>query len=121
MPRVVHFEIGAEEPERAVKFYQDVFDWRVDKWEGPADYWLVMTGKDEEPGIDGAIMDRNPAQSVINTVDVPSVDDFTKKVTDAGGKIVQPKIAVPDIGWFAYCADTEGNVFGIMEEDGSAR
>ncbi len=121
MPRVVHFEIGAEEPERAVRFYQDVFGWQVNKWEGPADYWMAITGKGEEPGIDGAIMDRNPAQPVINTIDVPSVDDFVQKVTGAGGRIIQEKMAVPGVGWFAYCADTEGNIFGIMEEDESAK
>ena len=121
MPRVIHFEVAADDPDRAVKFYQDTFDWKIDKWDGPQDYWLVTTGAKEEPGIDGAIMRRMPGATTINTVDVPSVDEFAQKVVAAGGKVVMPKSAVPGVGYFAYCADTEGNVFGIMQNDPSAR
>jgi len=60
MTRVVHFEIHADDPERAAAFYRSVFGWEIRKWDGPFDYWLVMTGPREEMGIDGA--DR-PAQS----------------------------------------------------------
>jgi hypothetical protein len=56
MPRVIHFEINADDPERAVKFHKKVFDWKITKWEGPVDYWLVTTGEDKVPGINGAIM-----------------------------------------------------------------
>ena len=122
MFRVVHFEINADDPERAVKFYQKVFGWKVDKWAGPVDYWLVTTGEEVQPGINGGIMKRmDPQASTHNTVDVPSVDEFTKKITEQGGKIIVPKMAVPGVGYMAYCADTEGNVFGIMEEDTSAK
>ena len=54
MPRVVHFEIHADDPQRAANFYQNVFGWQINKWEGPEDYWLVTTGADNEPGINGA-------------------------------------------------------------------
>ncbi len=122
MPRVVHFEINTDDPERAVKFYQEVFDWKIKKWEGPMDYWLVMTGPDDQPGINGGIMKReDPQASTYNTVDVPSVDEFSKKITQHGGKVVVPKMAVPGVGYMAYCADTEGNVFGIMQEDPTAK
>ena len=121
MPRVVHFEIPANNPERAVKFYTKVFNWKIDKWEGPVDYWLVTTGEDKQPGINGAIMDKKNQKVTVNTVDVPSVDKFLKKITDAGGKVVMPKTAVPGVGWMAYCADTEGNVFGIMENNPNAK
>ncbi len=121
MQRVVHFEINADDPQRAVDFYKDVFDWEFQKWDGPVDYWLATTGEKEAPGIDGAITPRNGAMRTVNTVDVGSVDDFTKKVTDAGGTVIQEKNAVPGVGWFAYCADTEGNVFGLMEEDETAK
>jgi hypothetical protein len=56
-----------------------------------------------------------------NTIDVPSVDKFLKKIVEAGGEVVQKKTAVPGVGYMAYCADTEGNIFGIMEEDTSTR
>jgi predicted enzyme related to lactoylglutathione lyase len=52
---------------------------------------------------------------------VASVDDFTKKVVDAGGTVIVPKQAVPGQGYLAYCTDTEGNVFGVMEMDPSAK
>jgi predicted enzyme related to lactoylglutathione lyase len=65
MPRVVHFEINADNPERAVKFYQNIFGWKVNKWVGPMDYWLISTGDKEQPGIDGAIMKKANPQATI--------------------------------------------------------
>lgn len=122
MPRIVHFEINSDDPERAVKFYQKVFGWKIEKWNGPVDYWLVTTGPKDQPGINGGIMKRmNPQASTYNTVDVPSVDEFTKRIVESGGKVVVPRMAVPGVGYMAYCADTEGNVFGIMQEDPKAR
>jgi len=121
MPRVIHFEIHADDPERAVKFYEKVFDWKISKWQGPVDYWLVTTGEPDKPGINGAIMRRTDHGTTYNTIDVPSVDESTKMIEKAGGKVVMPKTAVPGVGYMAYCADTEGNVFGIMEENPSAK
>jgi hypothetical protein len=117
MPRVIHFEISVDDPERAKKFYEDVFGWKIEKW-GPVDYWLIMTGDKSEPGIDGAIKKRGtPQESTINTINVPSIDEFIKKVKKNGGKVLMPKMTIPGIGYNTYCQDTEGNVFGIMEED----
>ena len=121
MPRVVHFEIPADDPERAARFYSGAFDWKVEKWAGPLDYWLVITGGEGEPGIDGGITRRAALDRVTNTVDVPSVDEFTDRVVAQGGKVVQPKTAVPYVGYLVYCEDTEGNAFGMMERDESAR
>ena len=120
MPRVVHFELSADDPERATKFYSEVFGWQINKWDGPEDYWLVTTGDAGTPGIDGAIMRRMPGATVINTLDVPSVDEYVAKITAAGGTVVAPKMAIPGIGYFAYCNDTEGNTFGIMQSDTAA-
>lgn len=122
MPRVVHFEIPAVEPERAAEFYRSVFGWKIEKWEGPVDYWLVTTGGDQEPGINGAIKNRvGPEHSVCNTISVPSVDAFVKRIEDSGGKAVSPKMAIPGVGYHAYCEDTEGVVFGLIEDDPSAQ
>jgi uncharacterized protein len=122
MPRVIHFEIGADDPGRAVEFYRKVFGWEIRKWEGPEDYWLIHTGADAEAGIDGGMMRRMPQwQPVVNTIDVPSVDDFLSKIADSGGRGLTPKMAIPGIGWMAYCADTEGNQFGIMQNDPGAK
>ena len=119
MSRVIHFEITADDPGRAVKFYEKVFGWKIDKW-GAMDYWLATTGPDNQPGINGAIMTRETQRTTVNTIDVSSVDEFAKKIVDAGGKVVTPKTAIPGVGYFAYCVDTEGNVFGIMENDTKA-
>ncbi len=121
MPRVVHFEVSADDPERASTFYRDVFGWRIQKWQGPEDYWLVTTGEADERGIDGGIMRRSEGfAGVINTIDVPSVDDFVARIAAHGGKIVMPKMAIPGVGYLAYCQDTEGSIFGIMESDPKA-
>jgi len=116
MPRVVHFEIHADDPERAVNFYQNVFGWQINKWEGPQDYWLISTGPQNEPGIDGAILPRmQPASgdsviAYVCTIDVPSVDDVTTKITDNGGTIALPKMAVPHIGWLVYALTSTHNI-----------
>ena len=121
MPRVIHFEINADNPNRAADFYANVFEWNIQKWEGPVDYWLITTGEKGEPGIDGALMKRRfPELSTVNTISVPSIDDFMVKITSHGGRIVTEKTAIPGIGHFCYCQDTEGNTFGIIEEDNSA-
>ena len=118
MTRVVHFEIGVDNPERAIKFYEAVFGWKITKWDGPVDYWLVVTGKEDEPGIDGALQNRSDApQPVINIVGTTNIDDSLEKITKAGGSILRPKIAIPGIGWTALAKDTEGNVFGLMQDD----
>jgi predicted enzyme related to lactoylglutathione lyase len=126
MARVVHFEIHADDPQRAVNFYREVFGWQINKWEGPEDYWLIATGPATEPGIDGAILRRRQpinGDSVIAyvcTIDVPSVDDVLAKITAKGGTLALPKMPVPHIGWLAYAKDTEGNIFGVMQRDPSA-
>ncbi len=127
MPRVVHFEIHAENPERAVQFYSAIFGWEIMKWDGPQDYWLITTGPDDEPGINGAVMQRQgeiDGQAVIAyvcTVEVPSVDEYVEKITQKGGSVAVPKMAVPGVGWLAYCKDTEGNLFGLMAPDPDAK
>ncbi len=121
MPRVVHFEFYVDDPERAVKFYEEVFGWKIVKWGGPVDYWLVTTGEEDQPGIDGAIARRTNGVTTYNIIDVPSVDEFIEKIVEAGGKVVMPKQAVPGVGYSAYCADTDGHVFGLIESDPSAQ
>jgi hypothetical protein len=120
MPRIVHFEIPADDTGRAVDFYQKVFDWKIEKWDGPVDYWLVTTGEEDEPGINGAITERANLGVTVNTIDIPSLDESIAKVEAAGGKVVLSKVSVPGVGYMAYCSDSEGNVFGMMESDESA-
>ena len=118
MPKVVLFQIGADQPERAMKFYQDVFGWRFD---GAQDFWFATTGDDNEPGIGGALVRRtNPSVMTLNYVNVPSVDQFAAKITQKGGQVVGPKMPFPGVGYLAYCVDTEGNLFGLFQSDPSA-
>ncbi|HEX9678057.1 VOC family protein [Nitrososphaera sp.] len=121
MPRPVHFDITADSPERAIKFYQVVFGWKFQKWDGPMDYWMATTGDEKEPGINGGISKRGPqGMSNMNTIGVPSLEDFAGKVQNSGGKVLQ-KMPIPGVGFFATCQDTEGNMFGIIQEDKNAK
>jgi predicted enzyme related to lactoylglutathione lyase len=119
--RIVHFELPADDPDRAAKFYADAFGWKITKWGGPTDYWLVTTGAEGEPGIDGGIGKRQSAEDqTTNTIDVPDLDAAVAAVEAAGGRITNAKHAVSGVGWLAYATDTEGNPFGMMQADESA-
>jgi uncharacterized protein len=128
MARVVHFEIHAENPERAVAFYQTLFGWEFKKWDGPMEYWLITTGKESEPGINGGLVKRmgpppidgQAVNAYVCTVNVDVIDDTIARIGAAGCPIVLPKMAIPGVGWLAYFKDTEGNIVGAMQADPSA-
>lgn len=122
MPKVVHFEIPVDNPERAVEFYRQVFGWTIEGWEGPMDYWLCHTGPDDEMGIDGALFRREgrtpqPSSAVTVVVGVESADDAASRVEKAGGTIVNPKAPIPGVGWVFGFLDTEGNHLSAIEPD----
>jgi predicted enzyme related to lactoylglutathione lyase/uncharacterized protein YndB with AHSA1/START domain len=114
MSKVLHFEIPADDPERAIKFYKDVFGWEIVKWEH-GDYWLVSAGPDDEPGINGAIMSKEDGNVVRDTISVLSIDDFSKKIESQGGKMLTDKMPIQGMGFNALFQDTEGNEFGMIE------
>jgi len=121
VPRVIHFEIAVDEPQRAIDFYASVFGWKVDKWEGPEDYWLVTTGDKSQPGIDGAFSRRTQMfPPTTNVIDVASLDDHLAKINSNGGETIVPKSTIPGVGYVAYFKDTEGNILGIFQGDLSA-
>ena len=130
MNRLVHFEIHADDVDRAEKFYTDVFGWTFKKWEGaPTDYRVVSTGDKASPGIDGGLLKRmgpSPMEGqAVNafacTMDVADIDQTISKIMAAGGKLALPKFAMPGMAWLAYYKDTEGNIFGIHQEDKNAK
>ncbi len=122
MPKVIHFDIVADDPERAMKFYESALGWKFDKWGGPMEYWLITAGPEDETGIGGGLARRSdPSQGTENTIGVPSLDEAVKKVEESGGKVTRPKSAIPGVGWMASCLDTEGNSFSIMQEDPNAK
>lgn len=93
---------------------------------GPVNYWLISTGPKEDEGIDGAFMlgserDKNLGKGALNTIEISSVDEYIKKIEASGGKAITPKMPIPGVGYMAYCKDTEGNTFGIMQNDPNAK
>lgn len=124
MNRLVHFEIHADNPERAITFYKDVFNWRFEKWTGgDVEYWMVYTGDKKDMGIDGGLLKRmtpNPkAGDAVNgyvcTMIVEDIDKSGEKIIQCGGKLAVAKIMIADMAWQAYYIDTEGNIFGIHQ------
>jgi predicted enzyme related to lactoylglutathione lyase len=124
MNRVNHFEIYTNDPEAVRPSYQTVFGWKFSKFEGgPIEYWLVTTGDDKEPGINGGMNRPREGQSpgTINTVAVESLEQAIKRIEQRAVKICVPKMTIPKIGWLAYAEDPAGNVFGIIEPDSEAK
>jgi predicted enzyme related to lactoylglutathione lyase len=121
MSRVIHFEIPAQDPGKIAAFYREVFGWEINKWEGDQPYWLVKTGEEGTPGINGGLFKpQEPLTGVINTVDVQDIDALLNKVIANGGQVIMEKGAVPGVGWLAYCKDVEGTTFGMMQADPNA-
>jgi predicted enzyme related to lactoylglutathione lyase len=126
MGRPVHFEIHATDPERSREFYEQVFGWGFQKW-GDQPYWVVITGEDDKPGINGGMLARQggapAAGAAVNafvvTVDVEDLDATVETVLKLGGEVRLPRMPVPGVGWLAYVADPDENLFGILQADES--
>ncbi|MDB6028738.1 MAG: uncharacterized protein JWM68_4961 [Verrucomicrobiales bacterium] len=118
---LVWFEIPADNLERAQKFYGKLFGWKINPFKGMTDFLHIDTGgADATP--DGGMMKRkHPAQGITHYINVPSVTRFMAKIEKLGGKICMPKTAVPQMGYFAVCQDTEKNTFGLWESNPKAK
>ncbi len=122
MDKVVHFEIPADDLERAQKFYKSVFGWKMETMP-EMEYILMGTtpvdenGMPAEPGaINGGMMKRSsPFNSPIITISVENIEDAMKNVKKMGGKLVREKMQVGDMGYAAYFKDTEGNIIGLWQ------
>jgi predicted enzyme related to lactoylglutathione lyase len=128
MPRPIHFEVHADDPERAIRFYTDVLGWNFANWgAGGMDYWVVTTGEEGTPGINGGMMRRigpingDSVIAYVCTVDVPDLDAYLEKAVAAGATLALPRMPIPGVGWLAYVKDTEGNLFGMMQADPAAK
>jgi hypothetical protein len=121
MPRPVHFEIHSADPDAAATFYSRVFGWKILKWDGPVEYWVVQTG--EGPGIDGGILRRQgdaPAtgaavNAYVCTIGVESLDETLTSIIANGGDVAVAKHEIPGIGMLAYFKDPDGNIFGVLQ------
>ena len=126
---IVHFEIPADDPERATAFYRELFGWSIQTWPGAgeAEYRMISTvptddkGQPVRPGVNGGLMRRqHPGHVPLNYVSVESVDESTRKARRLGAEELMPKTPVKGMGWFAWLKDTEGNVFGLWQTDEKA-
>jgi len=120
---IVHFEIPADDVEKLRKFYTELFGWKIERVPGPVEYWGIETvpvdehGTPIRPGVNGGMMKKeHPEQRPVNYIAVESVDEYSEKIKALGGKIIVPKMEVPEIGWWALALDPEGNQFAIFEE-----
>jgi predicted enzyme related to lactoylglutathione lyase len=118
---VVWFNVPAENIKRAQKFYSGLFGWKMSSFGGAEDFLHIETGG-EEASPDGGLMKRQaPGQAIVNYISVDSVDKYTAKVEKLGGAICVPKTAVPQMGYFAVCQDTENNAIGLWETNEKAK
>ncbi len=124
MPRVIHFEIHASDPDAISKFYSELFGWQISKFEG-MEYWLIDTGEKSTPGIDGGIVKRmgpraesgQAVNAYVCVVDVESLDDSLEKALGLGASIAVPKMPVPGVGSLAYVKDPDGNILGMLQPE----
>lgn len=121
MARVTHFDLQADNPEGIIPFYEKIFDWKFEKWNGPMEYWMINTGPKENPGIDGGLSLRQKDNPGINTIEVKDVDKVLAQIKEGGGTIITKKEAIPGIGWFAQFEDPQKNRFGLMQDDPNAK
>jgi uncharacterized protein len=121
--RVIHFQIQADDVDRAKMFYEKALGWKITqmmtKKEGGMDYWGITTGK-SKPGINGGLYKRPKEKDQVNylydcTILVPDIDKAVKDVSANGGTIVQGRMELKGVGYFAGCKDTEGNRFALMQ------
>jgi len=124
---IVHFEIPADDIEKLKKFYMDLFGWTMNRYPGPTTYYMIGTVPVDEktmmplrPGVNGGMYEKKDASVhelavPLNYISVESVEEYSKKVTALGGKILVPKMEIPTIGWWALAEDPEGNRFGMLE------
>lgn len=120
MPKIVHFEIPVDDPQRATAFYADVLGWEASRY-GEEPYWMVRAGADEEPGANGALVSREQLrQAPVVVAGVSDIDDVLTRVPKSGGSVIEGKMPIPGMGWAAYVRDSEGNTIGFFQPDPGA-
>jgi predicted enzyme related to lactoylglutathione lyase len=135
VPRPVHFEIHASDPDTVRAFYESVFGWTFQRW-GDIPYWIVITGDGDpmagtphsQPGIDGGMLprrgdppgDAQAVNSFVVTVDVPDCDAYVDRAVSAGGSVALPAQDMAGVGRVAYVKDPDGNLFGLFQAEPAA-
>ncbi len=122
MPTIVHFDLPADDLMRAKDFYSNLFGWKFFAPPGYGDFYLIeTTDLAGNTGIGGGMGKRGtPDQRIMNYIGVSSIEAYAKKIEELGGTMVLPKTVVPKFGYLALCKDTEGNTFGVWQDDPEA-
>ncbi len=121
MNRFVHFELVTDDPQKTAAFYRAVFGWQVEKWDGPVEYWLVTTGDESTPGINGGLMQAGGEfGGTINTIEIPDIDATIAKIKANGGTMLQDKHHLEGVGDLAYFKDNCGIIIGLLQPEPNA-
>ncbi len=121
MNRFTHFELATSDLEKTADFYRTVFGWDIQKWEGPVEYWMVTTGDQTTPGINGGLLlTQGDFKGTVNTIEVEDIDSVIEKVLACGGEVAMPKGPIPSVGYQAYVKDSTGIMIGLHQADPNA-
>ena len=116
---ITWFEIPATDFARAVRFYEAIF---ASPLLHHADWPNMAIFPYERPAISGAIVSGNRKPCAEGTVIYLNcegrIDQVLRRVEKAGGRIVEPKNHIPNVGWVAEMFDTEGNRIGLHDATG---
>jgi predicted enzyme related to lactoylglutathione lyase len=121
-----YFDLTVSNLDEARTFFERVLGWRFERFPMPYEYYRIQAGEASEAGIDGgigAVKDAplsggKPLTQI--TVPVPDLDESITKVLEAGGQVVESKMPIPGIGWYATCAEPGGLKFGMIQADPKA-
>jgi predicted enzyme related to lactoylglutathione lyase len=123
---LAHFAITAHDVDRARAFYETVFGWRFEAW-GPPGFYLICTGTDDEPGIQGALQAASEyaagpgAGGFEATVAVEDVAEIERLVKKSGGNVFLGQSRIPGVGTLIKFVDTEGNRACAMQYEPAYR
>jgi predicted enzyme related to lactoylglutathione lyase len=115
MNRVVYFEFHAPDVPASMRFYEQAFGWKFNRFPGEEEYYSITTGEGSD-GINGGLMkSRDNQPRTVNAIQVENLDQMLSRVTGAGGTVVVPRMEIPNVGSVAYCTDPGGLIFGVWQ------
>lgn len=122
---VVHFEIEADDINRAQQFYQEIFGWKIVRVPDPKmEYYIAYTTEVDDkympktPGaINGGLQKRSShGAGTVLVINVPDLNATLTQIQAQGGKIIMPQTQVADMGLYARVTDSEGNLIGVWQD-----
>jgi len=122
-----YFDLTVTDLDAARHFFGSVLGWKFERFPMPYEYYRIQAGPPGEPGIDGGIGATKDAPLAVGrpltqvTIPVTDLDEILRRVSASGGRIVEPKMPIPGIGWYATCAEPGGLMFGLIQPAGGVR